>query len=84
MADENEAQPGYVNSQIVEAVNITNERVLADSVTESQSVINESYAHSLALFMHNATTTQFAGQQTANAAVATTCSAIIAAFNKVI
>jgi len=71
-----------VNEQIFNAVHINNNRILADSVAESQGVVNQAVAHSLALILHNAGTEQFAGSQTANAAVASTCAAIINAARK--
>jgi hypothetical protein len=66
-----------LNPLIIEAIVVNNDRILIDSIAESQGVVNEAYAHSLALIMHNAGATQFAGSQTANAAIAATCAAII-------
>lgn len=77
------SENAHVNHAIVEAVTINNERILKDSIAESQGVVNEAFAHSLSLIMHNSGTEQFASSQTANAAVASTCAAIInAALSK--
>jgi Killing trait. len=71
--------PDQVNSQIVDSILITNERVLGDAVAQSQAVTDESYAYSLSLLMINAVTTQNAAAQIANAAVVTTCTEILSA-----
>ena len=68
-----------VNEQILDAIIVTNEIVLSDVVAESYSVVAESFAHSLSLVMINHGTEQFAGSQTANAAVVGACAAIISA-----
>ena len=71
-----------VNHQIVEAVVLTNEIVLANAAPVSQGVVLQAQALSLSLLMQNAVTHQFAGAQIADAAVASACAAIIEAGAK--
>ncbi len=54
-----------------------NAQNLSASAVESQGVVNEALAHSLSLMLHNAGATQYAGSQTANAAIASVCAVII-------
>lgn len=68
-----------LNEKVLEAIIITPERVIGDAVPGSFAVTLESFAHSLSLLMHNAGTAQFAGSQTANAAVVSACAAILKA-----
>lgn len=71
--------PDQTNSQIVDSMLVTNERVLSDAVAESQGVAIESYAYSLSLLMINAVSTQNSAAQIANAAVVSTCTEILKA-----
>lgn len=66
-----------VNSQVVDSINITNERVLGDVVAHSHGVALESFGHAISLLMLNAVTTQNASAQLANAAVVSACSEIL-------
>ncbi len=68
-----------VNSQIVDSVIVSTERVIGDAIAESHGVTLEAFAHSLALVMHNAGSTQYAAQQVEGASVAMTCAAILKA-----
>ena len=66
-----------VNEQIINSVLVSSECVLGDVPVESYGVAAEALAHSIALIMHNAGTTQFAGSQISDAAVVKACAAIL-------
>lgn len=66
-----------VNKQVVNSVLVSSERVLGDVPVQSYGISAEALAHSLALIMHNAGTTQFAGSQISDAAVVKACAAIL-------
>ena len=66
-----------VNAQIIDAVALTNLAVIGSSAAESQALMYESMAHSLALIMHNAGSTQYGAQQLSAASVARACAAML-------
>ena len=67
-----------VNKQVLDAVMSVNMGVLGNSGEQSQGVAYEALAHSLALIMHNAGSTQYGSQQIGAAATAKACAAILA------
>lgn len=79
MADETSRVADSVNSQIVDAVNVTNERVLGDVPAQSHGVVLQTSACSISLLMLNAVTTQNASAQIASASVVAACAEIIKA-----
>jgi hypothetical protein len=70
---------GTVNATILDAVRQTSLSVMGQARAESQAVTYESLAHSLALMMHNAGSTQFAAKQVETVMVAMACQRIMAA-----
>jgi Killing trait len=71
--------PPTVNPTILDAVKQTSLSVIGQARAESQAVTYESLAHSLALVMHNAGSTQFAAKQVETVMVAMACQRIMAA-----
>jgi hypothetical protein len=71
--------PQPVNSQILEAMLVTNESVLSQAPSKSQGVTLEASAYSISLLMLNAVSTQYSASQIANASVVTTCTEILKA-----
>jgi Killing trait len=74
--------PEVTNAQAVDSMLVANEAVIGVSESESQGLMNESSAYSMALLMMNAASTQYAASQTANASVVTTCVEILKAGAK--
>ncbi len=71
------AEDVTVNGKIKDAVKLTSLAVVGQARAESQAVTYESLAHSLALIMHNAGSTQYAAKQVEKVIVAMACQRIM-------
>ncbi len=71
------AEDVTVNGKIKDAVKLTSLAVVGQARAESQAVTYESLAHSLALIMHNAGSTQYAAKQVETVIVAMACQRIM-------
>ena len=69
--------PDKVNSQIIDAVTLTNVSVLAESPAQSMGLVYQTMGHSIGLTMQNAVGSQNAMQQLKTAVVSTACRGIL-------
>lgn len=76
--------PTEVNSQVVDAVNIANYTMLANTPTATQGFLSGAASYSISLLMLNAVSAQFSGAQIAEATVVTSCAGILKAVAKAV
>ncbi|NER34083.1 MAG: hypothetical protein F6J93_08580 [Oscillatoria sp. SIO1A7] len=69
--------PDKVNSQIIDAVTLTNVSVLGESPAQSMGLVYQTMGHSIGLTMQNAVGSQNAMQQLKTAVVSTACRGIL-------